>query len=308
MTSFNSDSVAAKSGESANEEPALQRRGMLLVAAGGLLFGTLGIFVEEAAQDPLTAVWFRCVFGAAALLLWCWISGNFMQLRVPRSSWRSVLAAGTLMVLMWVLFFAAIARTSIAVATVLFHIQPLLVMTLGAWWLCEKVTAMQWVMGLLALVGLVLATGLLDTVQATATVTKSYVIGLVMCVGGATAYAIVTLIAKTSRITPIALVTWQCLVGVVLLAWWPWVHGWPTHANSLAWLSGLGIIHTGLAYVLVYTGMARLSTGKIAALQFVYPATAVLVDWAVYGRTLSAVQLTGVGLMAIAIVAVSKAR
>jgi endonuclease/exonuclease/phosphatase (EEP) superfamily protein YafD len=33
-------------------------------------------------------------------------------------------------------------------------------------------------------------------------------------------------------------------------------------------------------------------------LQFVYPLTAVLVDWAVYGRTLAAVQLCGVVLMA----------
>jgi len=33
----------------------------------------------------------------------------------------------------------------------------------------------------------------------------------------------------------------------------------------------------------------------------VYPLTAVLVDWAVYGRTLSAVQLAGVGLMAAAL-------
>lgn len=297
MTSFDTD-----------PKPTLQRHGQLLVGAGGLLFGTLGVFVEEAGQDPLTAVWFRCVFGAAALLLWCWISGNFLQLRVPRSSWRSVFAAGTLMVLMWVLFFAAIARTSIAVATVLFHIQPLLVMVLGAWWLREKVTAMQWAMGLLALAGLVMATGLLDTAQAAAAVTPSYLVGLLMCVGGATAYAVVTLIAKTSRTTPIALVAWQCIVGVVLLAWWPWVHGLPAQATSLAWLAGLGVIHTGLAYVLVYTGMARLSTGKIAALQFVYPATAVIVDWLVYGRTLSAVQLTGVGLMAVAIVAVGKAR
>ena len=32
---------------------------------------------------------------------------------------------------------------------------------------------------------------------------------------------------------------------------------------------GLGVLHTGLAYVLMYAGMARLPTARIAVLQFV---------------------------------------
>jgi drug/metabolite transporter (DMT)-like permease len=286
-----------------------QLRGKLLVGAAGLIFGTVGVFVEEAKQDPLTTVWFRCAFGALALLLWSWFRGTSSQLRLQGSAWRTVLIAGCLVVVMWSLFFASITRTSIAVATVVFHIQPLLVMTLGAWWLKEKVTAVQWSMSLLALLGLVLATGLFGSTQTAAAGSSSYVIGLALCVGGALAYAIVTLIAKANRsVTPFALVTWQCIVGTVLLAWWPWVHGWSVQVTSLGWLAGLGVIHTGLAYLLVYTGMAKLSTGKIAALQFVYPATAVLVDWLVYGRTLSVVQLIGVAMMAVAIGVVSRAR
>jgi drug/metabolite transporter (DMT)-like permease len=90
----------------------------------------------------------------------------------------------------------------------------------------------------------------------------------------------------------------------VALAAWPWLHGWPAAGASWAWLVGLGVIHTGLAYVVLYAGMARLSTGRIALLQFVYPASAVGVDWLVYGRALSPVQLGGVALMALALLAV----
>jgi drug/metabolite transporter (DMT)-like permease len=71
-------------------------------------------------------------------------------------------------------------------------------------------------------------------------------------------------------------------------------------------LVGLGVIHTGLAYVVLYAGMARLSTSRIALLQFVYPVAAILMDWAVYGRALSAVQLAGVALMAVALTAVRR--
>jgi len=57
----------------------------------------------------------------------------------------------------------------------------------------------------------------------------------------------------------------------------------------------------------LYAGMARLSASRIAILQFVYPAAAVLMDWLVYGRTLSVMQITGVALMAAALVGAKRA-
>jgi drug/metabolite transporter (DMT)-like permease len=67
------------------------------------------------------------------------------------------------------------------------------------------------------------------------------------------------------------------------------------------WLSGLGLIHTGLSYSLIHAGMARMSTARIAALQFVYPAVAIVVDWLYFDQQLSRVQMLGVALMAAAI-------
>jgi drug/metabolite transporter (DMT)-like permease len=123
-----------------------------------------------------------------------------------------------------------------------------------------------------------------------------------MCLGGSLCYAGVTLLANTQKnISAYAMALWQCLVGAVALAWAPWVWGWPPLGAAWAWLLGLGVVHTGLAYVVLFAGMARLGLGRIAVLQFVYPLTAVLVDWAVYGRVLSPVQLGGVVLMAAAL-------
>ena len=48
--------------------PAPGASGVLMMVAGGVLLGTLGVFLHEADVHPLTAVLFRCVFGAAALL------------------------------------------------------------------------------------------------------------------------------------------------------------------------------------------------------------------------------------------------
>lgn len=276
-----------------------ERQGQALMLAGGVLLGTLGVFVEEAGQDPLTAVWFRCAFGGLALLVWGLIGGRLGELRLSRRGLLAAVAAGLLMLLNWGLFFAAIERTSIAVATVIFHVQPLLVMAFGVLFLREPFSRRQGAAVLIALLGLVLATGLLEQMRG---IDGAYGWGVLMCLGGAISYAAVTLIAKSARgLSSFALAWWQCLVGVVVLLAWPLTQGWPAWGMAWAWLAGLGVIHTGLAYVLLYAGISRLPAGRIALLQFVYPAVAVLVDWAVYGRALSSWQLLGVVLMAAAL-------
>ncbi len=285
---------------------AQETRGQWLMIAGGVLLGTVGIFVEEARQHPLVTVLFRCAFGALALLAWGLATGRVRELRVRGRSWPVVLATGVLMVLNWALFFAAIPRTSIGVATIVFHIQPVWIMLFGTLVLREAVAPQQAVAMLAALLGLVLTTGLLG--GDAAAWGPDHVSGLLMCLAGSLCYAAVTILAKTEKVvTPFALAWWQCAVGTVLLLWVPLVHGWPQAPSSWAWLAGLGVLHTGLAYAILFAGMARLTLGRIAVLQYVYPLTAIVLDWAVYGRALGAVQLAGVGLMAGALLVV-KAR
>lgn len=51
----------------------------------------------------------------------------------------------------------------------------------------------------------------------------------------------------------------------------------------------------------MYAGMARLATGRIAVLQFIYPAVAILIDWLYFNQRLSSMQLVGILLMSAAI-------
>jgi drug/metabolite transporter (DMT)-like permease len=211
------------------------------------------------------------------------------------------------MLLNWTMFFAAIPRTSIAVATVVFHIQPIWVILFSAIFLREPVSKSQWIATPVALFGLALTTGLLDDITSVHLASSEYIMGLLLCMGGSLSYAAVTLLAKSKHvISPFTLSFWQCGVGTVVLAWAPFTLGWPHQASAWAWLVGLGVIHTGLAYVILFAGMARLSLGKIAVLQFVYPLAAVLFDWGVYGTRLSLVQIAGVSLMGLAVWTIRK--
>jgi len=275
-----------------------ERDGLWLMVAGGVLLGTIGIFVEEVHQHPLLTTWFRCAFGALALLVWNAARGNLREFGLHGKNLGLAVATGCLMVLNWAMFFAAIPRTSIAVATVVFHIQPIWVLLFGALFLREPVSRRQWMATPLALLGLTLTTGLLGETSGLHAQSPDYFTGLALCIGGSLSYAAVTLLAKSSQsVAPVTLSFWQCAVGTLMLAWVPWAFGLPRELLSWAWLAGLGVIHTGFAYVVLFAGMARLTLGKIAVLQYVYPLSAVLFDWLIYGTVLSAPQFMGVLLM-----------
>ncbi|MDP3252667.1 MAG: DMT family transporter [Hydrogenophaga sp.] len=288
---------------------ARERSGMWLMVAGGLMLGTLGVFLEEAGQSPITAVWFRCAFGLLALTVWFAATRRWGELRLSGAARLAAVSAGVLAVVNWLLFFEAIERTSISVATVVVHVQPFLMMAFGAWWWKERISRAQAVAALASLIGLALASGWVDGALTGVGWSSSYLWGVALALLNSVGYAALTLIANRARgVSPLALAWWQCAVGAVVLLWWPFTQGWPTAGPAWAWLAGLGVIHTGLAYVVLYAGVARLTAGRVAVLQFVYPASAVAVDWLVYGRALSASQLLGVVVMLVALVVVGMQR
>ncbi|PVX84187.1 DMT family transporter [Paraburkholderia unamae] len=283
--------------------PGSRQQGVLMLASGGLLMGTIGVFVEEARLGALTLVFFRCLFGMLALAAYCAYKGWLSPRQFTRRTLALSLISGVLMVTQWVAFFDAIHRTSIAVSTVVFHVQPFWVVLMGAALFHERLGAdrLGWIG--IAFVGLVLASGVLA--ESHVADHTSYMIGIAESLGGSVLYASVTLIAKSMRnFRPHLFTLMQCVVGTVCL---PLVAPFfapleLAHISGVqwGWLVGMGVLHTGLSYVLIYGALPMLTTPVIAVLLFVYPLTAIAVDALVYGRALSVPQLAGMVLIVVA--------
>ena len=71
------------------------------------------------------------------------------------------------------------------------------------------------------------------------------------------------------------------------------------------WLLGMGVLHTGLMYILLYSAIQNLPTARVAVLSFIYPAVALGVDHLFYGQHLGARQWAGIGLIALGNLGVS---
>lgn len=259
--------------------------------------GTVGAFVTEAGVDPVTTVFWRCLFGSLFLGAWCLVRGYLPDRSLSWSRLGRAALCGVCMVFSWTAFFAGFAKTSIAVMTIVYHIQPFFVVLIGVLFLRERITADQIAWMAAAFFGVVLASGL---VVSDNPVTTTWMIGIAMALGGAFLYAVVTILAKgLGEQRPEITVLCQTVVGVVMLA--PFANFARDIAPaSWGWLVGIGVLHTGIAYVMMFSSYPRLSTPVIGVLTFVYPVVAIIIDWAIYGHPIGIAQGLGMVLIAVA--------
>ena len=92
----------------------------------------------------------------------------------------------------------------------------------------------------------------------------------------------------------------QVSLGVVLLA--PLVRFDALPASGVQWLelAVLGVVNTGLMYVLLYGAIQKLPTSMTGALSFIYPVVAIIVDRVAFGQTLAWIQVLGAALILVA--------
>lgn len=274
------------------------RRGSLEMVGAMLISGTIGWFVLMSGQPVLDVVFWRCVFGAGTLLLICAGMGFLRPGILTGATFALAVLSGVAIVGNWLLLFASYSRASIAIGTAVYNVQPFMLVGLAALLLGEKITVPK-----LFWLGVSFA-GMLAIVSAHGSQGESgddYLIGIALALGAAFLYAVAALIIKRLSGTPphvIALV--QVSTGALLLAPFANLGGLPAAYGELGSLVTLGIMHTGVMYVLLYGAIQKLPTALTGALSFIYPIAAILVDWVAFGHRLQPLQWLGVAAILLA--------
>lgn len=267
-------------------------RGSLEMTGAMLIAGTIGWFVLMSGQPVLDVVFWRCVFGAIALLLICAAMGLLRDRRLGRTEFALAIVSGAAIVGNWVLLFAAYSRASIGIATTVYNTQPFMFVSLGALFLGERLTRAKAGWLILAFAGMLAIT---QSHNAPAYGGHDYLGGIALALGAAFLYAVAALLVKRlSGIPPHLIALIQVCTGIVLLA--PFAHvGGLAVPHAAAWplLLAMGIVHTGLMYVLLYDAIQKLPTALTGTLSFLYPLAAILVDWAAFGHRLEWLQWLG---------------
>ncbi|HEV2540578.1 MAG TPA: DMT family transporter [Frateuria sp.] len=272
-----------------------ETRGVVLqLVFAECLIGSVGVFVHESHQDPVTAVFYRCLFGGLFLLCWGLAKGHLRGLWRERALLRGAVLSGVLLVLNWVAFFGGMARSSIGVATLIYQCFPFVMLVLAALVQGERTSPADLAWTVLGFVGVICTS---DPIRLFRDTESSYLIGIGLAFLAALLCGVSLLMSRQlGRERPFALVMIQCWVGVAMLAGFSSSHVFHM-GTHWAWLLGLGVIHSGIVYVLFYSTYPRLPVVTIAVVSFIYPLVALLLDYLLYGHRLVAVQMMGILLI-----------
>ncbi|MFI0241778.1 DMT family transporter [Streptomyces sp. NPDC016845] len=277
--------------------PGTEKKGATELTLAMVLSGTLGVFVIESGASPFNVVFFRCLFGTVALGLYCLVRGFFKNHNFTPKKLGLAALGGVFIVFNWAFLFESYEGTSISVATVVYHTQPFYVVLLGALLFRDKLTATKFGWLGVAFIGLILVAGV-SASDLTGSGDSSYLAGLGYALLAAVFYAISTVITKrVTGVRPHLVALVQLVLGIFLLLPFTSLGETSSLGADWGWLVGLGLIHTCVMYVLMYSAYQKLPTAKIAVLAFIYPAVAMLMDWAVYGHSVSLLQALGIPLI-----------
>jgi drug/metabolite transporter (DMT)-like permease len=257
-------------------------RGTIEMSAAMLISSTIGLLVLVSGQPVLSVVFWRCLVGAITLLAICGSLRFFQRRYFSRRMLLLSVLGGVALVGNWLLLFASYSKASIGIATMVYNTQPFMLVALGAVFFREKLTLgkMAWLAMAFAGMALIVEPG-----EINGTGEGQYLAGIGLALGAAFLYAIASIIAKRLKGVPPHLVALiQVCAGTI-----PW-----------ASLLTLGVVHTGVMYVLLYGGIQKLPTHLTASLSFIYPVVALIVDAVAFERQFAMLQLLGSAIILLA--------
>lgn len=270
----------------------------LKMIAAMILAGSIGILVVESGLPAMTIVFYRCLIGGFALLIYCLIVNrhDFAQLTLRIT--LLICLSGLTMAANWVLFFMAYSHASISMVTTVYHVYPFVLIFASALFFNEKFSSRSIYCAICAFLGVVFVA------RGGGQGADMSITGLALTMVAMIFYATTLLITKHLANIPASLVSLvQLLVGALALLPLIGTNGLGIDSSSWGYLLTIGVVHTGLMYVLLYSAVQSLDTSRIAILSFLYPLTALAFDIAVYGVRPDGMQITGLALITFAVLA-----
>ncbi len=247
------------------------------LVASVFIFGTIGIFVNYIPLASSVIAVARGLSGAAFLLLLAFLRRKPPDLAAIRKKLPVLLLSGAVLGFNWMLLFQAYKYAGVATATLCYYLAPVFVTLLSPVLFGEKLTAKKLCCALVALGGMIPVSGVLDSD------TGVNVAGILFGVGAACLYTCIVILNK--RISGVSdsdrTLVQLAASGLVML---PYVlltqdiGGITLTTTQLLLLITVGVVHTGLAYMLYLSSVNALPAQTVAIFSYVDPITAIVLS------------------------------
>lgn len=239
-----------------------------------VLYGTIGMFVRFVTFPSEMVAMCRGAIGGVFILL-------YLAFRHRKPDWEAIwnnrlwlVLSGICLGLNWIFLFAAYIKTTVAIASLCNYMAPLIVILVAPVLLKEKLNHRKLPCVLVAFIGIVLVSGVIGGEGANLT---GVALGLIaaLCF-----VAIVICNRKLTNIDVYDRAIVQLLISSVTILPYFIIHNRDklitADIRSVLIVLMLGILHTGVAYCLYFSGLANLPVQTVAILGYLEPVVSVL--------------------------------
>jgi len=243
-----------------------------------MLFGTIGTLSRFIDMPSSIICLGRAFFAAVTILLFLAIRKERLDGEAIKRNISWLIISSFLMCANWICQFEAFKHTTIATATLCYYMQPIFFILASAVVLKEHLSAKKIACVLVAFCGMVLVSGVLQTGFHIAELK-----GVIFGICGGFFYAMVVLINKYMKdISPINITVMQMIFVTIIMI--------PYSASTGAFsaihittvgvvcLIILGVLHTGIGYVVYFDAVNKLSAQTVGILSYIDPVEAVLLS------------------------------
>ena len=255
-----------------------ERKARLQLIFTMLLFGTIGTLSRYIDMPSSVIALGRAFFSVLTIIL-------ILALRRQKLDWDDIkrnigwlTLSSVFMCCNWVCQFEAFKYTTIAVSTLCYYMQPVFYILAAAIVIKEKLSPRKLVCVAVAFCGMIFVSGVLQT-----GFHISELKGVLFGIAGGFFYAMVVLINKYMKdISPVNTTIMQmALVSLIMLPYSAATGGLAAARVTtvgIICLIVLGALHTGIAYIIYFDAVNKLSAQTVGILSYIDPVEAVLLS------------------------------
>lgn len=267
----------------------------LLLIVVMFIFGSIGLFVKNIDLSASEVALLRGLIGSIVLLLASFLLKQKIRLKTNCQTRILLFLSGGALGFNWIFLFEAYHHTTVSNATISYYFAPVIVMILSPFVLKENWAWYKAVSVFAALIGLVFIMNpgdgmLLDW--------SSHGIGIGYGLLAASLYASVILLNQFIKDIPgFDRTVLQLSIATVIMLPYVWItenmNVFSLDTKSIILLLIVGIVHTGLAYIIYFSILPKLSGQTVAVYSYLDPILAVLMATLILQEPLGFREITG---------------
>ena len=262
-----------------------------------LLYGMTGTLLRYTNVPGEVEAFVRGVIGCATILIIVKITGKQINKNALFSQWKLLVISGACLGLNWVLLFAAYKSTSVAIASLLNNLAPIVLLAISPVIFKTRLNWKQILCVIAVLVGVILISGILE--MPLENINKK---GIFLALGSMFLFMILLICNRFFKeLNALDKTVSQLMVAAAVMLPFMLISVRNTTVRpdlrTILILLFVGIFNTGIAYICYFNGVGTLPIQTVAILAYLEPAESVILSALVLREPLSPLGILGAVLI-----------